>query len=304
MKRKPVKHPKHTDLDRLMVDGLLGERSPLTKPGETGEFKAVFPGHERRLQQWQELLDVLPTIIENERNPMIDLTLEQKAELYASFTDLFPRRKDMGIPSRQAGRLFLGSMGAALLLMATVPLVQWMSEPLRPKGIIESDGGISVLVAPEIPEVNPPPPVAEEKPEPEEVEPFRPDIEQLTYPSMPFDGVGAGMGGVQYEFPEVNVVDDIVNLVDVDVMPRPLSQVAPVFPAILKREGLSGQVTLEFVVDERGNVTQAKVLRSTHPDFSASALDALRKWRFEPGQKDGHAVKTRMRVPLIFNVKD
>ena len=33
-----------------------------------------------------------------------------------------------------------------------------------------------------------------------------------------------------------------------------------------------------------------------------AALDAIRKWRFSPGQKDGQPVRTYIRVPMRFRV--
>ena len=51
----------------------------------------------------------------------------------------------------------------------------------------------------------------------------------------------------------------------------------------------SGVVMIEALVDERGNVTEAAVIRSA-PPFDAAALEAARQWRFRPSTLAGRAV--------------
>jgi TonB family protein len=57
-----------------------------------------------------------------------------------------------------------------------------------------------------------------------------------------------------------------------------------------------------FTVDTEGRVRDAYVLRSNNPWFERPALDAVAKWRFKPGRKDGHPVNVRMQVPMIFQL--
>ena len=45
-------------------------------------------------------------------------------------------------------------------------------------------------------------------------------------------------------------------------------------------------------------------MRSTHPAFETSAIEAVSKWTFRPGQKDGRNVPTRMQVPIVFSLND
>ena len=70
----------------------------------------------------------------------------------------------------------------------------------------------------------------------------------------------------------------------------------------LRKAKVEGVVTLVFVLDETGRVEDPRVENSTRPEFEKPALDAIRKWRFSPGQKDGQAVRTYIRVPLRFRV--
>ncbi len=89
-----------------------------------------------------------------------------------------------------------------------------------------------------------------------------------------------------------------------DNEPRTRVQNAPVYPFSLKANGISGEVIVEFVVDERGRVVNPRILRSTHPDFETATLNAVSKWRFEPGTRRMKPVSFKMVVPVKFNLND
>ena len=83
--------------------------------------------------------------------------------------------------------------------------------------------------------------------------------------------------------------------------PRVASRQAPVYPYSQRRRGFTGTVEIAFVVDSRGRVQDAEVLRSNNPAFNDAAVTAVRAWRFDPGMVDGRPVNTRMTVPIIFD---
>jgi protein TonB len=84
----------------------------------------------------------------------------------------------------------------------------------------------------------------------------------------------------------------------------PVRTVPPVYPYELKRDGITGVVSVSFEVDEHGNVQDATVQKSTNSKFDQPALDAIRKWKFKPGRKDGVPVKMKVAIPLQFTVSD
>ena len=86
--------------------------------------------------------------------------------------------------------------------------------------------------------------------------------------------------------------------------PIPIRVVQPVYPQALRLINSTGEVNVQFVVDTTGRVRNAKVLKSPHPAFSANAIEAIKKWIFLPGQKEGRLVKTRMIAPVIFSLSD
>ncbi len=61
---------------------------------------------------------------------------------------------------------------------------------------------------------------------------------------------------------------------------------------------------MSFIVDADGNVQDARAISSTQPGFETSAVQAVAKWKFTPGQVKGLAVNTRMQVPIAFTVSN
>ncbi len=90
----------------------------------------------------------------------------------------------------------------------------------------------------------------------------------------------------------------------VDVNPVPVKTPPPNFPNSMKREGISGVVAVSIVVDETGAVASCTVAKSSHADFEGPAMDAVKKWKFKPAQKDGVPVKVKLTVPLRFNLEE
>lgn len=82
----------------------------------------------------------------------------------------------------------------------------------------------------------------------------------------------------------------------------PVRMVPPVYPYEMKREGINGVVSVTFEVDEQGNVQDPAVQKSTNSKFDQAALDAIKKWKFKPGRRDGVPVKMKVAIPLQFSV--
>ncbi len=88
-----------------------------------------------------------------------------------------------------------------------------------------------------------------------------------------------------------------------DKTPRTKMRVAPMYPNDARGTGLTGEVLVEFVVDEAGRVLRPRVVRSTDARFEAPTLRAVEKWRFEPGTRHGVPVRFRMAVPVVFSLE-
>jgi TonB family protein len=66
-----------------------------------------------------------------------------------------------------------------------------------------------------------------------------------------------------------------------DLLRRAKSKVQPAYPELARKMNISGTVKIEVVVSPNGSVKDARVVGG-HPVLANSALDAAKKWRFEP----------------------
>ena len=61
---------------------------------------------------------------------------------------------------------------------------------------------------------------------------------------------------------------------------KPKTKVAPVYPDVARRMGVSGTVKLSVVVAANGTVKSSKVIGG-HPVLVNAAMDAMKQWKFE-----------------------
>lgn len=81
-------------------------------------------------------------------------------------------------------------------------------------------------------------------------------------------------------------------------------EVPPVYPREAERQRLSGWVDVEFTIAADGS-TQDLEVRNAQPQrtFDQAAIDAVKRWRFEPVMRDGAAVAQRAAVRIRFELK-
>ena len=118
-------------------------------------------------------------------------------------------------------------------------------------------------------------------------------------------GVGGGWssagGGIKLSnvLPKKDEEQDLFSMGELDQKPRPTYQPSPVMSAKVRKQA-PGTVHVVFIVDEKGRVKNPKIQKSTNPVFERPALNAVKKWRFEPGTRGGKPVQFPMRVPITF----
>jgi TonB family protein len=59
-------------------------------------------------------------------------------------------------------------------------------------------------------------------------------------------------------------------------------------------------VTVSWIVTPEGLVDDPKIVVSASPEIDAFVVEAVRKWRYEPGQKDGKTVPVRVLRKYTF----
>jgi protein TonB len=85
--------------------------------------------------------------------------------------------------------------------------------------------------------------------------------------------------------------------------PRLIKSVTPEFPNRLRREGMNGEVELVFVVDELGDVIDPRVTRSTHSLFTASALKAVRQWKYSPALQNNQPTAAYVTQVVSYKIE-
>ena len=63
------------------------------------------------------------------------------------------------------------------------------------------------------------------------------------------------------------------------------SKVQPIYPELARRMSISGTVKVEIIVAANGSVKSAKVIGG-NPVLVNSAVDAVKKWRYETGTEE------------------
>jgi len=77
-----------------------------------------------------------------------------------------------------------------------------------------------------------------------------------------------------------------------------------VYPEIAKRAGVEGKVILSFVVDQKGKVSDIKVLKGIGAGCDEEAIRVLKimpDWK--PGKQNGTPVKTKLDMPVVFKLR-
>jgi protein TonB len=77
--------------------------------------------------------------------------------------------------------------------------------------------------------------------------------------------------------------------------------VPPTFPNAARERGMSGWVDVQFLVKPDGLVSDV-IITGAEPVglFEQAAVDAVKKWRYKPVERDGHAVDQRARLRMKF----
>lgn len=83
------------------------------------------------------------------------------------------------------------------------------------------------------------------------------------------------------------------------IPPKLLKSVRPVAPSDALRSFVTGNVTLDALIDKSGHVESMKVLTGP-PSFHKAAMDALRQYRYEPARQNGKAVPAHVTVTVPF----
>jgi TonB family protein len=82
--------------------------------------------------------------------------------------------------------------------------------------------------------------------------------------------------------------------------PKATSAPDPKFPDLPPDAEPHGTVVMLVGINAKGHVEAVRVLRSDEPAFEPSAVNTVKKWKFRPAEKNGHAVPVQVTVEMKF----
>jgi TonB family protein len=90
-----------------------------------------------------------------------------------------------------------------------------------------------------------------------------------------------------------------------DAFPVLVRMPRPVYPAVMRRDGIEGRVVLRALVNPRGRVdsTSILVVQTTDGSFVPSAFQALARAVFRPARFGGHAGAAWITIDIDFTLR-
>ena len=98
----------------------------------------------------------------------------------------------------------------------------------------------------------------------------------------------------------------------VEVMPQfPGGQIAMLkyimenikYPEQAMKEGIQGRVTVRFIVEKDGSISDVKPILSVHPLLNKEAVRVVKSMpKWSPGKQNGKPVRVRFNVPVMFKL--
>jgi len=85
--------------------------------------------------------------------------------------------------------------------------------------------------------------------------------------------------------------------------PKKISGEPPRYTEIARKAGVQGVVIAEAIIDDHGNITDARILQGLPLGLSMSALETLKTWKFEPAVFEGRPVKVYYTLTVNFRVE-
>lgn len=102
---------------------------------------------------------------------------------------------------------------------------------------------------------------------------------------------------------ENETLPDIVPMAEVTRMPQFLDRIVPYYPEDERNAGKEALVIVEIVVDTRGRILDASIIKSAGAEFDQAVLNSINKSSFVPGYVGGKPVVVRLQIPFRFNLR-
>lgn len=100
--------------------------------------------------------------------------------------------------------------------------------------------------------------------------------------------------------PAVGLAQEVVKLSRAEATHAVVNKIAPEYPAMARQLKMAGEVEVEAVVTETGQVEAVNII-SGNPVLTHAVVEAVRKWKFTPQTLGGKPA--RAFAPLSFTFK-
>jgi periplasmic protein TonB len=107
-------------------------------------------------------------------------------------------------------------------------------------------------------------------------------------------GVGAGSGG--------GIGGGVYKVGGGISAPQAISTPDPEYTEEARNAKTQGTCILWLIVDDHGNPRDIRVVRGLGHGLDAKAIEAVKQWRFQPAEKDGHPVNVQISVEVGFRL--
>ena len=94
----------------------------------------------------------------------------------------------------------------------------------------------------------------------------------------------------------------VFELSGLDKIPRRINNVHVKYPADMLRRGIEGEVRLNVIIDEMGNLEIESVASSTNVRFEESAIKSASKFKYEIPMRAGKPVRAKFVLPIPFKI--
>ncbi|MCB0732807.1 MAG: energy transducer TonB, partial [Ignavibacteriae bacterium] len=95
--------------------------------------------------------------------------------------------------------------------------------------------------------------------------------------------------------------------VAVEEMPMPIGGIEGIqnkiiYPETARMAGVEGRVYIKAFIDEKGNVTNAELIKGIGAGCDEEAIRVINETKFKPGKQRGKTVKVQVSIPILFSL--
>lgn len=182
------------------------------------------------------------------------------------------------------------TMQAVVIMTVVSPIKMPLPEPIKPVAVIQPKVQTAVEKTPVLP------------PSPKAISVDKPMVQEKTEPV------------IETKTPIVLAVNEMPIVAKSEISPEPeiipprsdaahLNNPAPSYPSMSRRLGEQGRVILEVYILANGTVGEAKIKESSgFFRLDNAALQAVKKWRYQPARRGQQAIDFWYVQPLSFSL--